>query len=520
LAGPETRRDRFLAAAPALGLLAYGLSIGPKYDRYVLPAFDGHAYAVMAEAPRFFTLAPWGYRILEPWIVHLLPAPSAAVGFYWLNLALMAGTVFALDRWLRRLGFSPVAAALASAAFAISPPVRLLLDYQVLVDPLALLLMVLILHELQDPDPLALSALLAAAALTKETGLLWITLLPLYLVRGGRLARGLFDSAAVAAPALALALLLRFSWGAPDPPPYSFPVLEVTVGRMVASGVALASAAMLSGLVLPAFVGIFRESSPILRVQGVTLWIFTFGLILSNPYLYSAADLPRLSVFAWPPLLPLALSGLGFKRVPPPPGPPRNERLRASVSALTLVVCLAAVAATDPYQRARFPAPPSAVVLAGRVRESLKTATSLERGEVLTFDARSGKFAVPIRESFNLTEARRHRWFLLAGFGPGAAFASGPPQFQGEARLLLPLLVPRNVEVSLEFDGPGGAGVVVSVAGREAASVPTGPGGRVFRVPAANLVRGDNILWLRGPKGVGIRLLRFEARVEKTRTRR
>ena len=519
MAGPETRRDRFLAAAPALALLAYGLSIGPKYDRYVLPAFDGHAYAVMAEAPRFFTLAPWGYRILEPWIVHLLPAPSAAVGFYWLNLALMAGTIFALDRWLRRLGFSPVAAALASAAFAISPPVLLLLDYQVLVDPMALLLMVLILHELLEPDLLVLAALLATAALTKETGLLWITLLPLYLVRGGRLARGLFDSAAVAAPALGLALLLRFSWGTPDPPPYSFPVLQVTLGRVVDSGVALASAAMLSGLVLPAFFGIFRESSPILRVQGVMLWTFTFGLIVSNPYLYSAADLPRLSLFAWPPLLPLALSGLGFKRVPPLASPPRNERLRTAASVLALLVCLAAVAATDPYQRAPFVAPHDPVVLAGRVRESLKTAALLENGDVFTFDARSGKFAVPILESFNLTEARRHRWFLLAGFGPGAVFASGPPEFRGEARVLLPLLVPRDVTVSLEFDGPGEAAVMVSVAGREAASVPTGPRGRVFRIPATNLVRGDNILRLRGPKGVGIRLLRFEARVEKTRAR-
>ncbi|HRB13619.1 MAG TPA: hypothetical protein PKU70_11450, partial [Vicinamibacteria bacterium] len=259
MAGSETRSDRFLAAAPALGILAYGLSLGPHYDRYVLPAFDGHAYAVMAEAPRFFTLAPWGYRILAPWIVHLLPASSAAVGFYWLNLALMAGAIFAIGRWLRRLGFSHPASALASTAFAISPPVLILLDYQVLVDPMALLLLVLILNELLEPNLLVLMALLAASALTKETGLLWIVLLPLYLVRGGRLARGLLDSAAAAAPALGLAILLRFIWGTPAPPPYSFPVLQVTLGRVIASGVALASAALLSGLVLPAFVGLFRE---------------------------------------------------------------------------------------------------------------------------------------------------------------------------------------------------------------------------------------------------------------------
>ncbi len=513
MAGSETRSDRFLAAAPALGLLAYGLSIGPKYDRYVLPAFDGHAYAVMAEAPRFFTLAPWGYRILEPWIVHLLPAPSAAVGFYWLNLALMSGAIFVLGRWLRRLGFSHPASALASTVFAISPPVLILLNYQVLVDPMALLLLVLILDELLEPNLLVLMALLAASALTKETGLLWIVLLPLYLVRGGRLARGLLDSAAVAAPALGLAILLRFVWGTPDPPPYSFPVLEVTLGRVIASGLTLLSAAMLSGLVLPALVGMFRERSAALRIQGAILWSFTFGLILSNPYLYSVADLPRLSLLAWPALLPLALSGLGFKRVPPPP-PPRNERLRTAASILTLLACLAAVAATDTYRRAPFAAPHSPVVLAGRVRETLKTAALLEGGGVFTFDARSGRFAAPILESFNLTEARRHRWFLLAGFGRDAVFKSGSPEFQGEARLLLPLLVPRNVTMSMVFEGPSDAGVTISVAGRDVAAVSPGAGGGVFQIPALTLTRGDNVLRLRSRAGAVIRLVRFEARVE------
>ncbi|MEO8501488.1 MAG: hypothetical protein ABI565_11280, partial [Vicinamibacteria bacterium] len=59
---------RFLAIAPAVVVFVYGIWIGPRYDRYVLPGFDGYAYAAMAEDPRMFTLAPWGYRILTPWI--------------------------------------------------------------------------------------------------------------------------------------------------------------------------------------------------------------------------------------------------------------------------------------------------------------------------------------------------------------------------------------------------------------------------------------------------------------------
>jgi len=509
-----SRRDRFLAVAPALCLLVWGLSIGPKYDRYVLPAFDGHAYAVMAENPRFFTLAPWGYRIVEPWIVHLLPASSAAVGFFWLNLALLPCAIFALGRWLRRLGFSAPASALACSAFAVSPPMRVLLDYQVLVDPLGLLLLVLTLEELLEPDVLVLMALLAVSALTKETGLLWITLVPLYLVRRGWLARGWLDSAVAAAPALALAVLLRVTWGRPDPPPDLSSFLDQTVGRVIASSWALATTAMMSGLLLPGIVGMFRERSVALRIQGALLWIFTFGLIVSNPYRYSVSDLPRLSLYAWPALLPLALSGLGFQRVPLPAPPRRHERLRAAVSVLTLLICLAAVAATDPYRRAPFPSPHNPVVLAGRVRETLKIAAALEAGETFTFDARSGRFAAPIKESFNLTEGRRQRWFLLAGFGRDAVFRSGSPEFAGEARLLLPILVPRTVVMSMEFEGPGGVKVAVSAAGHEIATVPVGAAGAVFRIPAKILTRGDNLLRLRSPDGVVIRLLRFDARRE------
>ena len=509
---------RSLAVAPALLVLAYGLWIGPKYDRYVLPAFDGHVYAAMAESPRVFTLAPWGYRILEPWIVSLLPFSSAAAGFFWLNLVLMSVATFALSRWLRRLGFSIGAATLGVLAFVASPSARVLLDYQVLVDPLALLLMILILEELLEPDQLVLMALLAVAALTKETSLLLLTLLPLYLAGRAGPVRGLVEAAVVAAPALGLSALLRVSWGNPGPPPHDFSILDLTLGRVLASGWALASAAALSGLILPAFAGMIREASVVLRIQGALLWMFTFGLILSNPYHYSVSDLPRLSVFAWPALLPLALAGVGFKRSPreePRPGP---NRLRTGFAVATLLVCLGLVAATDPYRRAPFSAQPNAVALVGRVRESLKTAQALEAGEMFGFDSRSGRFAGPVEERFNLTEGRRQRWFLSDGFGPHAAFEGGAPAFRGEARLLLPLLAARTVAMSMQFDGPEEAEIRVRLGNRDVAAIPTGGAGGTFFLPAALLTRGDNILRLRGPAGVRVRLVRFEASVERGKT--
>lgn len=502
-----------LLLGPATWVLILGLWIGPRYDRFVLPAFDGHVYAAMAESPRVFTLAPWGYRILEPWMVRLLPASSPAVGFFWLNLFLLAGAIFAIGSWLRRLGFSSASAALASMAFAVSPPMRVVLDYQVLVDPLALLFLILVLTELMEPDVLVLMAIFTAAALTKETTLLFLTLVPFYLVERSGTVRGLLDSAVVAAPALALSALLRVSWGNPDPPPQDFSILDLTLGRLLSSGRDLAISATLSGLLLPALAGMVREKSVILRLQGALLWTFTFGLILSNPYHYSVSDLPRLSIFAWPALLPLALAGLGFKRTPPPPGRPApRSRLRTPLAILTLVTCLTLVAVTDPYRRASFPASPDPVALVGRIRETLKTARALERGEVFVFNAWSGRFALPVTETFNLTESRRQRWFLYDGFGRDAVFGSGAPAFRREARLLLPILAPRPMAMSLEFEGPENTEVRVSLARRSVASIRTGPPGGKFNIPASLLVRGDNLLSLRIPDGVEVRLIHYRAR--------
>jgi len=504
---------RPLAFGPAVLVLILGLWIGPKYDRFVLPAFDGHVYAAMAEQPRFFTVAPWGYRILEPWLVFLLPASSAAAGFFWLNLLLLAGAVFAAGWWLRRLGFSDAAASLASFAFAASPPIVLLLRYQVLVDPLAVLLLVLIYCELERRDLPVLMALFAAAALTKETGLMALTLLPLHLAARGRILRGLVDSAVVAAPALALSILIRVSWGSPEPPPSSFSVLDLTLGRIITSGWTLTGTVLLSGLSLLAAIGLTRESSIGLRIQGVLMWMFTFGLILANPYHYSVSDLPRLSVFAWPALLPLALAGAGFKRSPAPLKPPGRDGLRTTAAVLTLLSCLGLVAATDPYRRAPFVQTPNAVALLGRMRESLKTAQALDRGEVFEFDPRSPRYAEPITERFNLTEGRRQRWFLYEGFGPDAVFESGEPEFVGEGRLLLPLLDPRNVRLNIDIAGPEGATVTVDVTGRAIARIKAGVPAS-FVLPARAMVRGDNLLRFRGPAGDRFRLLRFEARLE------
>ncbi len=497
---------------PALVIVLYGLSVGPRFDRYVLPAFDGCVYDAMAENPRVFTLAPWGYRILTPWIVHFLPFSSAAVGFFWLSLTALSAAVFLTGRWLVRLGFSPLAVLTGGLTLAITPPIRAVLNYQVLVDPLTLFLTVLILNELRNPRLLTLAALFAVSALAKEMGLAPLIVVPFVLASRVGWKRAIPQSLGIAAPALLLLAILRLTWGGPSSPSVSLPDLASLWAR--AGQIPLTYLAVFGGLSLVAMVGLIQERSVEIRGVGALLWLGNFAAVLINPYGFASPDLQRVSLFAWIPLLPVALRGLGFARDEkggsgePPPRP------RPALAILALVGSAALVLATDSYRRAPFGESPNPIALLARSREGLKTARALDDGETFSFDAESGRFAAPILEPFNLTEGRRHRWFLYSGFGKDAAFETGAPPFDGAAELLLPVLSPRAARLSIEISGPPEAEVTASVAGQEIGKVRAGAGPASLSIPAGALFRGDNIVRLRGPDGVVLQLRRFEARLQ------
>ncbi len=508
----EEMLKRFLALAPALVVLVQGLWIGPRYDRFVLPAFDGFVYSAMAEHPRVFTLAPWGYRVLEPWIVHLLPVTSAAVGFFWLNLILLTGAVFLVGRWLRRLGFSSSAATVGGLTLALTPPVRAVLEYQVLVDPLAFFITALILNELVAPRVLTLAALLAVGVLSKEACLIPLLVVPFVLgVRGGW-KRAAWQSLAIGAPSIGLLLLLRLTWGnqAAFNGAGLLPSLLVHFTR-----VPWEATVLFFGTTVLGFMGLVRERSIELRAIGCLLWFGNFGAAVANPYGFESPDLVRISLFAWTPWIPLVLRGIGCARAEikaEPAGPGRGP---AVASVTTLLVSLGLILGADSYRRAPVGDSPDPVAFMGRSRETMKTARALDQGEVFTFDWQSGRFATKVTERFNLTEGRRQRWFLYSGFGPDAAFGSGAPTFRGDAELLLPIFVPRSATMTLTLDGPENPHVVVSVAGLRLGSVPADRSPAELVVPQAALVRGDNIVRLQGPQGVEIRLLRLDVHLRK-----
>ena len=507
---------RLLAAAPALALLGYGLAIGPRYDRFVLPAFDGYVYDAMADTPRVFTIAPWGYRILAPWIVHVLPASSAAAGYYWLNLVCLTASVLIVGLWLRRLGFGDLPAALAGLALAASPPIEEFLRYQVLVGPLGLLILTLTLLELLAPRLLVLAALFAAGGLTREECLIPIALLFVVQCEKEGWRRAMLHTLLAAVPALVMCGVLRATWGS-SPISNEGPWLAALVGRLRSAWPLLLQAVAMSGVGLVALVGLGREPSWSLRAQTGLLWTLTFAAVFANPYHFSAADLPRLSASAWPAVLPLALAALGFKRVGREAAPsPRPVWLANAAAMAVLVVCATLVLIADPYERAKTRAQTDPIPFLARSRETLKTARALDQGDTFVFDARSGRFADAVTQQFNLTEGRRMRWFLYSGFAREATFGPGAPEFQGEAELLLPILSPHDASMLMGLEGrpDDQAEVRVQVGGVAIGTVRSNGSIQKMTVPRYRLFRGDNIVRLRGPAGVPVRLVRWEVNLE------
>src|SRR5262245_61277965 len=185
------------------------------YDRFHLPAFDGHVYVAMAEQPGFFTVAPWGYRVLNPWLIRaFLPTARDVVpGFFWSTvLGLSLGGVL-LYLYLRRLGIAELPSLLGIVLFGVSGPVAASVRYQFLVEPLTFALQMALLLALESAAPLACLAFIAVlGCLAKESFLLFLPLV--YLVRQRRDGRAaaIGQTLAVALVALAVTIGLRRFW--------------------------------------------------------------------------------------------------------------------------------------------------------------------------------------------------------------------------------------------------------------------------------------------------------------------
>jgi hypothetical protein len=323
---------RLRAPLFALALAALALALGlahahhtqhefiSRFDRYSQPGFDARVYMAMSEAPAFFTVEPWGYRLLSPWLVHLLSDAPDAGAFTAVTLVALFAAGLLLFTWLRRLGHAPFAAALGVAAFAFSPPVSRAVRDPFLAEPLLAVLLMLFLLALEARAGLATLALVAAlGALGKD---LFLFLLPVvFFVRrtdvGAR--RALAETAVVVLPAAALTWLLR-AWWTPYLPDAGggLPgagVFWLALWRILEGAPKWVGSALLMGVAPLALVALFTiRARPFLWRYGWLLaitWALPFAASVytddtaSVPFF--ADDIPRLLLYALPATLHLAL---------------------------------------------------------------------------------------------------------------------------------------------------------------------------------------------------------------------
>jgi hypothetical protein len=472
----------------------------------------------MAEHPSFFTVAPWGYRVLTPWLVHVLPVGNMARGFRYVTLSSLTLAGGLLFLFLRRLGHDPRAALLGVVAFALSPPVGEAIRNRFLAEPLGSVLVLAFLLALEAAAGLPVYVLLALLAALCKEGLL-AALLPLVFFglrerEGTR--RALVALAVVSIPAVALAVALPAWWtpqiSASLPPVAPLPAMAAAAGAWRDWWRPL----LLAGLTpLAALGALCPQARPILRRYGYLLVVtFAAGFAAATytgegrPGHFFAADVPRLLLYALPVLI--ALASIALDRVWPHLQTPATVGLvprpwRAAAAVLAVAAAVAPFLVVDRYRRVDLRGARDGPYVLSLCRESLRTAGRLERGQAVSFDADTQRFAWGDSDPGELD---RMRWFLRDGWGGLAHYGTGDiVMHEAEATLLIPCFRPRDLEMELVTEAPPGTRLKVAVNGYPVGETAPGGGRVIVSVPAALLFRGDNVATLSSQTdGTGARL--------------
>jgi hypothetical protein len=518
-------RHRALFLAMALTAAVVGIRRllpggAPRFDRFDLPAFDPYVYVAMAENPRFFTVAPWGYRVLGPALAAVLPTPNVVKALTAVTLASLVAAGAVLFLFLRRLGHREAAALVAVLAFACTGPVGAALEAPFLGDPLALALAVGFLLAVEAQAPLAVLVLLAVlGALAKEVFVLFLPLVYLaHRPRHGR-PRAVAAALLVGLPAVLASVLLR-AWWTPhiDMPS---PSLDVDLVRRAWQRFRVAwpvtwPGALLGGILPLALLGAVRPAARAYLARygylAAALLALPFVAWINIP---GARAVPlfggnavRLLLYALPLLLPLALVALDrvWPNLGERPPPWRAPRWLPGAA----VVAAAAVALSplflDRYRRVALHQVRDGPLVLATCRQSLATAARIEKGEVATFEPARQQFVWHVSDIHGLN---RMRWYLKGGWGPAPHYGTGDVVMRdARAHVLLPCLRPRPLELVLSADASREGLVDVLVNDQPVGQAWLGPGSTpaVLRVPAAALFRGDNVLTLAAPPAANVRL--------------
>ena len=464
----------------------------------------------MAEQPRFFTVAPWGHRILTPWLASSIPVRNIARAFRIVTATALLAAGGALFLYLRALGHGIPAAVLGAFLFALLPPVAECLRYVFLAEPVALLLEVALLLALQSGaglGPLCLIAVLGTLA--KE---FFVLLVPVALVVGPRpMLPRVVRAAVLFAVALGTALALRWWWTPhlPAPLPAASPAtFLLALHRFHDSFPEWWRSTLLAGIAPLAVLGALRGAAA--PVRSVAVYVVALAVIppFLNPVTFFPSDVPRLLIYALPVAIPLAVCAV---RSPasraPRPDWPRRRNVGLVAGVLAAVVALVPLAIVDRYRRADLTGPRDGPYVLVVCRETLRTARRLSRGEEVALDPSTRRYAWG--ES-HPSEMDRMRWFLRDGWGERAHYGTGEVTMHApRASVLLPVLTPADLSAALHVQSPRPLVIDAKVNGRPLRSWAVGPDSapETVAIPAATLFRGDNQLTLSARDGApGARL--------------
>jgi hypothetical protein len=485
------------------------------YGRFHLPGFDAYVYVAMAERPAVFTVAPWGYRIVVPAVVHALGYRNVVRGFRLLSFAGLVAAGGLLFLFLRRRGHAHWAALLGVALFGLTPPMARVVETPFFLEPVGIVLMLALLLAVESGAGWGTVALVATAMTLAKDGVIVLSLAPAILLARWRADRygALFAALAAAVPAALLTPILRW-WWTPHIPAISAPWdLElVRAGWLTLRDVwAPTVVGALAGGLLPlAALGALRaKGREHLRRYGISLALLMAMAFLAWLKVPSREPVPlfgdnfeRLLIYSVPLLLPLALAALDRRRPNLGPAPPLRPPRRQWPAALATVAAIALpFALVDRYARVDLQGSRDGPLVLAVCRESWKTATRIAAGEAVTFDPESRRFAWGESDPGQLA---RMRWFLRGGWGARAHYGTNEiVMHEPAATLLLPLLAPADVEVRLRVMSPTPLALALDVNGSALGSwlADAAAAEQVFRVPARVLFRGDNLVTLSSPDG-------------------
>lgn len=497
------------------------------YGRFHLPGFDAYVYVAMAERPAVFTVAPWGYRIVVPAVVHALGYRNVVRGFRLVSFAGIVAAGGLLFLFLRRRGHVDWAALLGVALFGLTPPMARVVETPFFLEPVGILLMLALLLAIEWGAGWGTLALLATLMTLAKDGVIVLSLAPAIAMARWRasravpaaLATAIPPALAAAVPAAVLTPLLR-RWWTPHVPaisaPWDLDLLRAGMATLEDVWAPTVVAALAGGLTPLALLGAMREKSrEHVRRYGISLALLGAMAFLAWLKVPSREPVPlfgdnfeRLLIYSVPLLLPLALAAvdrlLPNLGPPPPvtPGRPQIVPAAATMAAMALPFLL-----LDRYRRVDLQGSRDGPLVLAVCRETWRTATRIAGGEPVTFDPTSRRFVWGESDPGQLA---RMRWFLREGWGERAHYGTNEIVMHAPAAtLLLPLLAPADVEVRLRAMSPAPQTLALGVNGRPLGSwlADAEAAEQVFRIPPRALFRGDNLVTLSSPEGrVGARL--------------